>query len=280
MLRYAFAALVAAGLGLSGAARAADLIDTPEPEYIPPALWTGFYVGVHGGYGWGKVDVGDTYAYDSPDPFKASSFDPSGGVFGVQLGYNQQNGNFVYGLEVDLGYMNLSGSNTVDLPPERCGNRCAYNQLSGSYSLSGGFYADLALRLGYAQGDSLFYVKGGPAALLADFDTNYVGANATTVNKKTTDDNPSKFAYGKEETLFGWTVGVGAEYALTPSLSLKAEYQYFDFGSTSIDHNGKYAWGPNKANVSTLEGNAELDTSVSVVKVGLNYQIGKDDELK
>src|SRR5688572_2603926 len=107
MLRYAFAALVAAGLGLSGAARAADLIDTPEPEYIPPALWTGFYVGVHGGYGWGKVDVGDTYSYDSPDPFKASSFEPSGGVYGVQFGYNHQNGNFVYGLEAELGYMNL-----------------------------------------------------------------------------------------------------------------------------------------------------------------------------
>jgi outer membrane immunogenic protein len=277
MLRYAFAALVAAGLGLSGAARAADLIDTPEPEYIPPALWTGFYVGVHGGYGWGKVDVGDTYSYDSPDPFKASSFEPSGGVYGVQFGYNHQNGNFVYGLEAELGYMNLSGSTTAYLPPDGCDERC---DLHGTYSLSGGFYGDLALRLGYAQGNSLFYVKGGPAFLLADLKTNYVGENWSTTNANPQDDNPSTFSYKNNDALFGWTVGVGAEYAISSSLSLKAEYQYFNFGSTSIDHNGTDQWANWDEAVSTLQGKSELDTSVSVVKVGLNYQIGKEDELK
>jgi hypothetical protein len=61
---------------------------------------------------------------------------------------------------------------------------------------------------------------------------------------------------------------------------LKAEYQYFNFGSTSIDHNGTDQWANWDEAVSTLQGKSELDTSVSVVKVGLNYQIGKEDELK
>lgn len=277
MLRLACAAFVAAGLGLSGTAQATDLYVPETPEETPLALWTGFYVGVHGGYGWGNVDVGDTYSYDSPDPFKASSFNPSGGVYGVQFGYNHQNGNFVLGVEVDLGYMNLSGSETAYLPPDGCDARC---DLHGTYSLSGGFYGDLALRLGYAQGNSLFYVKGGPAVLLADINTDYVGENWSTVNGNKKDDNPSTFSYKSDDALFGWTVGVGAEYAISSSLSLKAEYQYFDFGSTSIDHNGSYKWASWDEAVSTLQGKSDLDTSVSVLKVGLNYQVGKEDALK
>src|SRR5262245_53231788 len=103
MRTVAFAAAFAACVGVSGLASAADLSlkDTPVSmkdtpvEYAPVLGWTGLYVGVHGGYGWGDVEVGDTYTYVA-DPFVKSEMDASGLLGGVQIGYNWQRGNVVF----------------------------------------------------------------------------------------------------------------------------------------------------------------------------------------
>ena len=51
--------------------------------------------------------------------------------------------------------------------------------------------------------------------------------------------------------LVGWTAGAGAEYALSPSWSLKAEYQHFDFGKMSYSYKGCYAIPGNYAWATT-----------------------------
>ena len=50
--------------------------------------------------------------------------------------------------------------------------------------------------------------------------------------------NASTFNFEQSETLWGWTVGGGIEYALSQEWSVKVEYQHFDFGSTSFTHDG------------------------------------------
>jgi outer membrane immunogenic protein len=283
MLRYACAAFVAAGLALSGTARATDLYVPETPEYAPLALWTGFYVGGHIGGAFGDIDVTDTYDYTG-DPIKDSNFGASGLLTGVQIGYNIQNGNFVYGIEADLGYMKLSGNKTTDLPgPDDDDSGLG---LTGKYSAEGGIYGDLTARLGYATDNVLFYVKGGGAFLNADFTGNYVGDNCTTIGTCGNSNKPSTFDFETGDTLLGWTVGVGVEYALSASWSLKVEYQHFDFSAASLDHNGTFCFKKGKAcpensgYSSTLKGDADFDTTVDAVKVGLNYQIGKEDALK
>jgi outer membrane immunogenic protein len=285
MGKVAFAALFAACFVVSGAAGAADLslkdtpADTPE-VYVPVVapVWTGFYGGVHGGYGWGDVDVTDVFVYNA-DPRADNSFDSDGLIAGVQVGYNIQRGNFVFGVEADLGYMNLSGSLATDLPtPDNDPN----NAISGKYDLSGGLYGDLTGRIGYATGKTLLYAKGGVAFLNAELSTDYVGANCSTKPRNACDNyNPSKFAFENEETLVGWTVGVGVEYALTSSLSLKVEYQHFDFGTMSNEYGGKYAFGCDGKCVSELNGKTDTDVTIDAVKVGLNYQFnGVEEALK
>lgn len=56
--------------------------------------WTGFYVGGHGGYGWGST----------------GGIEMDGFLGGVQGGYNMQNGQFLIGLEGDIGLSNIDRS--------------------------------------------------------------------------------------------------------------------------------------------------------------------------
>jgi outer membrane immunogenic protein len=286
MLRNTFAAIFAAGLALPGAAHATDLYVPETPIYEIPVLWPGFYIGGHIGGAFGNVDVTDTYDYVG-DPIKESSFRTPGLLTGIQVGYNLQNGNIVYGIEADLGFMSLSGDGTADLPPpDDYGKKHGdprLGQLTGNYSAEGGIYGDLTGRVGYANDDILFYVKGGAAFLNADFSAKYVGANCSTVSGYNCGKaKPSVFEFDASETLFGWTLGFGVEYALSPSWSLKVEYQHFDFGDVNLDHNGIVEFSPKGCPgcKSKLKGDADFDVTVDTVKLGVNYQIGKEDALQ
>jgi outer membrane immunogenic protein len=281
MLRVAFAALIAAGFVMSGTARATDLYEE-TPEYLPPILWSGSYVGGHFGGAWGDTDVTDEYDYVG-DPIKNSSLGTAGILTGVQIGYNRQSGNFVYGVEADLGYMSLSGSQSTDLPPpDSYKGDDRLGELTGKYSMEGGLYGDLTARVGYGTDSVLFYVKGGAAFLNANFKANYVGANCSTVSGYHCGPaNPSTFEFEQSDTLLGWTLGFGVEYALNSNWSLKLEYQHFDFGSTSFDHNGEFDFTNSSCcNPSELKGNVEFSPTVDAVKVGVNYQFRGDDPLR
>jgi len=118
MRRFLFAtvgllALAGVGLlaptGMTGPVSAADMgrpvYRTPPPVYYPPIYnWTGFYAGVNGGYGWGSTNWSAL----------GSSFDVKGGLFGGQVGYNWQFGQFVYGVEADLDWTDIHGNSLVN----------------------------------------------------------------------------------------------------------------------------------------------------------------------
>src|SRR6266446_3880424 len=96
--------LVGATLLLAGPALAADL-GKPPPAYkaaplAPVFTWTGFYLGVHGGYGWSSSDVFGIGVFDSL----------KGGFGGGQIGYNYQMNNFVLGIEGDGAWADISQS--------------------------------------------------------------------------------------------------------------------------------------------------------------------------
>jgi len=276
MSRVAFAAAFAACFGLPNAVLATDLSlkDTPTYEYTPAPIWTGLYFGVHVGGARTDIDVSDTYVYNA-DPHAENSFGTTGVIAGVQLGYNVQHGNFVYGVEADLGYLDVSGSKYFDLPTPA--NDPA-NEIGATYSLSGGLYGDLTARVGYADDRTLLYLKGGVAFLNVETKSHYEGANACTRTC-----GPSTFDFDENETILGWTIGIGAEYALSSSLSLKLEYQHFDFGSVSSSYHGIDKFNPNKPSwQSELTGNSEISPTIDAITVGLNYQFnrGDDDGLK
>ncbi len=123
-----------------GSAAAADLprYYQPGPVYNPIYTWTGFYIGINGGGGWGRSQ------WDGLD-----TFDVSGGLIGGTVGYNWQFGQALIGAEGDIDWSDIKGTTTV-LCPGGCETRNKW-------------LATVRGRLGYAFDRFLPYFTGGLA---------------------------------------------------------------------------------------------------------------------
>lgn len=162
-LLLAGAAIIALG---SASASAADIqrrqMPAKAPAYLPPPPynWTGFYVGINGGGGWGRSDFSA--------PFSTGSFNTSGGLVGGTLGYNWQMGQAVFGLEGDVDWSNIRGSAACGGGVTVCETR---NDWLGTFRG----------RVGYAFDQFLPYVTGGLA--VGDIKTSIAGLGSTNDTK-------------------------------------------------------------------------------------------------
>ena len=144
-MKRVFFALISLA-ALTGTAAAADLPPrmAPQPYYKAPAEvqvynWTGFYIGINGGGGFGRSD------WDSI----GSSFDVSGGLVGGTVGYNYQFGQAVVGVEGDIDWADINGTTNTACP---FGCKTTDNWLS---TVRG--------RLGYAADRFMPFITGGAA---------------------------------------------------------------------------------------------------------------------
>lgn len=199
-------------LAMMSPANAADLAARPYAKappvpYVAPVTWQGFYIGGFGGYGW----TGDN---------SANNGDANGGFGGGTVGYNWQNGNIVFGIEVDAAGADISASAGVP------GVDWAKSQIDAFGTVRG--------RLGIAPSPStLLYVTGG-----------YAWAN----NKLSVD--ALGFSGSDSRTHSGWTVGAGLEYMFAPSWSAKVEYLYADLEGQNY-FNGAVTTG--RASLNTVK---------------------------
>jgi outer membrane immunogenic protein len=123
----------------------------------PAYNWSGFYVGVNGGGGWG------TSNWNS-----AGSLNVSGAVIGGTAGVNWQMGHAVLGLEGDVDWSNLKGTTTSAFCPAGC-------------TTNNDWLATVRGRAGYAFDRFLPYVTGGVA--VGDIKASTPGfAGATQTN--------------------------------------------------------------------------------------------------
>ena len=80
--------------------------------------WTGFYLGGHAGYGWGRDPRSDAIFGEKVVEIGAlpAGIDSRGFVAGFQAGANWQTGAWVSGLEIDLSGTGIKGSTTTVAP--------------------------------------------------------------------------------------------------------------------------------------------------------------------
>ena len=197
-LKCVLAASVLALLATEGA-RAADVVQEAPPE-IPVFTWTGFYLGIQGGYVWTDLDV-------SPAGFGTS--DLNGGMFGGYAGYNFQYGAWVFGVEGDFnGVWNDESFTTLGPPPV-------------TVEVGNDWLASVRARAGYSFDRALVFATGGVA---------FTRASAEVTS-------PGLFFSG-DKTFTGWTLGGGVEYAFTDNWLGRAEYRYYGFNNEDLDGAG------------------------------------------
>jgi len=185
--------------------------------------WTGFYVGGH---------LGGAFAGNNSLQGGNARF-----MGGLEGGFDYQFApNWVMGVEAQYSWLN-NNTTGVAFP----GGTLVTGRNNELGSVTG--------RVGYTWGPALLYGKGGYAFR----DNSAIGVTVAGV--------PAPFATtGGQKN--GYTVGGGLEYMFAPNWSAKAEYQYYDFGTTT------FTAGP-----PAVVG-ARLKDDEHSVKLGVNYRFG------
>jgi len=204
----AVAALVAVGIADAAgtAARAA-----PLPPEIPPAPynWNGPFFGVSFGLNTAKSTQTSSVGDITP------SFDLTGGVFGLALGYNWQAGKLLYGVDSDFSLSTKRGTSGYLFGPPTAPGPVPNGYLAETAEH---WIATYRGRLGYVFDSWMVYMTGGGATADWSITATEPGVGIGTESK----------------TLWGWVAGLGVEAGRVHSFSVKAEYLYADFGNSAF----------------------------------------------
>ena len=288
-------------LGLSAIAALAGTpvwaADMAAPIYkaaAPAYSWTGCYIGVNGGYGWNSGST--SYQNDPnapfadpinfvPDPFgfdeqyipTPSGTDGSGGLAGGGAGCNWQIQQWVAGLEADIDWAHISGSDTSSAFGQfSTGPGGIYTSIdntgTANEQVTVRWLSTIRGRAGFAVQDRLMlYATGGVA--IGGIDTQ---GSVTTSSPFPGFNNPAWT--GSDSTVkAGGVIGGGAEWAFTDRWTIKGEYLWYDLGHVSHQLNctatnfpqsycgsGGYFFG-------TL-GSASSSVFGSILRVGINFK--------
>ena len=230
-------------LGMGAPASAADLAARPYTKAPPPVVapiydWTGFYIGGNGGWGQSNSCVNfDVFGVDFADGCRSRS----GGLVGGQIGYRWQANQWVFGVEAQGDWADLSHTRVSLLDPT----------LSTRTKTDGiGLFTG---QIGYAWNQALFYVKGGAAV---------------TSNRFSILDNLFSVELASASaTRWGGTVGAGFEYGFAPNWSFGVEYNHLFMGDANNSFTGLPVFAANFAN-------SRITQDVDMVTLRINYRFG------
>jgi outer membrane immunogenic protein len=235
-------------LALASPALAADL-----PLKAPSATasvydWTGVYVGVFGGGGYGNHNLNNSTGSAVPFADFSANYASTGGIGGGEIGYNWQSGSFVIGIEGDLAWTGIKGNDANQF------NAGAFPGVTAVDADNLRWTGALLARGGYTIDRWMFFFEGGYAfGDIQHTNTPPVGTGLPV----------DKF----NVTANGLTGGGGVAYAITNNVSAKFDFRYTSFngynrpaGPNGLTQNGQLSY----STVSTY----------SVVTLGLDFKFG------
>ena len=184
--------------------------------------WSGLHVGISGGGAFNGRDA--SFAFVSIDPAEqvglphSAAFTNDGGLIGGEVGFDVQTGGWVFGVEGDFSWTTFGDDITNVLPQDPTTGR---PQLTFATNYQMNWISTVRGRIGIPLDHFLIYGTGGLA--FAD----------VSLDQTVTVGTFGQLAGASDKTKAGWTLGGGAEYALSENITLKAEALWFDLGNIS-----------------------------------------------
>jgi outer membrane immunogenic protein len=205
MKRYLLAGVVI--VAAADAAVAADMPVMRAPITVPVYSWTGLYLGIHGGWGFGNVHF-------SNSTLDIADHTMDGGLVGGHIGYNWQVGpSWLIGLEASGTWSDVKKTAFGLLFPD------ILNSLNDQWTTEVKWLATVTPRIGVTISSWMWYLKGGVAfAELRHRFESPVG--------------PASFEIS--DTKVGWTFGFGGEVLLASNWILGVEGNLYGFGHTRV----------------------------------------------
>ena len=199
-------------------AATASAADLPMQSYKSTPVvaqvynWTGMYVGVNGGYGWGTQDPLTLFS----NRFDRSPFSINGGMFGGTIGAQIQQGYVVLGLEGDLDWANIKGTG-ISTPS--IGGLGLINPITLNIATNTSAVGTVRARVGVAMNNWLFYATGGAAFVKNSASGTSIGGLACGTLGVFPNCSASSWRPGL-------AAGLGAEWGFAQNWSAKLEYLY------------------------------------------------------
>jgi outer membrane immunogenic protein len=243
-------------------------------DFAPPIAvaepvfdWSGFYAGLSAGGRWSNVtwttvSVGPAPGMP-PDPTTTpASFQSSTGRAGGYLGFNWQFApQWLIGIEADLAWGNTTKRNGG--VPGTFGTSGLYAPLTAANFdtswVKQRWDASVRARIGFIATTWLIYATAGVTLQSIE-----VGASCSGTGDSWCMDGVARYepvVYGRT----GWTIGAGAETALSPNWLARVEYRYTVFGN--ID----YTFFTTPQTVDDVASSVKLQTQTVVV--GITYKL-------
>lgn len=226
-----------------------------------PDTWHGYYVGATAGNSWNKIHAktrtasNGTY-FIASDPGQVAALgsqvrSSDNFIGGVLAGYNFQKDKWIYGVEAEIDSVRIHNSKRASE---------AYLTIpAASFTVQSTVSADwlftLKSRVGYASDRWLVYASGGLAA--ADLRYKFLFS----------DDNTNATEFADVSQNYGWTVGTGVQFILSPAWSIRGEYSYVSF--EKVDTAGVVNTSPPQADLVTLGHQGKL--TLQNVSIGIIY---------
>jgi outer membrane immunogenic protein len=170
-----------------------------------------------------------------------------------------QLGKLVVGWEADIIWGDVSGTSTTTFSP--IGTPANLFNLTRSFTTNNTWMATSVSTIGIAHDRWLIYGKAGIAYTHVNYTDNWIGGGAILGTFPA-------FAGTGSENRVGWTVGTGVEWAIWNNWSVKAEYDYIDFGNRNVAINGSIL--PGIANFGASFGTQNTQ-HINEFKAGVNW---------
>ena len=228
--------------------------------------WAGFYAGVNGGGAWNSTcnnwtangPLANTAAFNN-----RSCPNNGTGIGGVQIQYNFQSDQWVWGFGLDYEFWSAKNRNrsvTYAGPPP---------PPVGTYAFSGKVNPNgvliLCLRIAYAFDQWMPYLRAGGV-----FTSGSSNSTATFTDSAGT----ATFSGGRDFKSNGFGISAGVDYMFSDPWSLRLDYTYINLGKgNNSNATCTPAGSPICAQFATLTLNSIHNSfTANMLRVGINYK--------